>query len=300
MRKLFKKKIYLYIIRKKKMPKLQSKVETAEKTQFINDLKSKDKKASTITEYTRKYDAIYNSIKRPQKELDYDDIVEYLDTVTNVNTRASQLNIFLLLNEDNTVLKEKLKKKRESISGDILAYTQSSNNDIKPVALDILNNYMEHLFATGKWDKYIINYLLLKFYVRNEDVNVNLYDSDVKPIGNENFLQKINKNTILYQRNKYKTYDIHGRKEHYITDKQFMHAFTELSETQDKLITKKAIGTEVKNATYEELGEAKYLKYAIEDIRATGDIDKLVEISRSRGTDIKLLLSSYNLKMKIV
>ena len=282
------------------MPKLPSKVETAEKTKFINDLKSKDKKASTITEYTRKYDAVYNTIQRPLKDLDYNEIVEYLNTVKNVNTRASHLNIFILLNEDNDELKENLKKKREFLQDDILAYTQSYNNDIKPVALDILNNYMEHLFAEGKWDKYIINYLLLKFYIRNEDVNLNLYDSDVKPIGNENYLQKINKNTILYQRNKYKTYNIHGRKEHLITDKQFIHAFNELSETQNKLITKKSLGTEVKNATYEGLGEAKYLKYAIDDVRNTGDIDRLVEISRSRGTDIKLLLSSYNLKMKIV
>jgi len=281
------------------MPKLPSKVETEEKTQFINYLKSKDKKASTITEYTRKYDAIYNSIERPLKELTYREITEYLSTVKNVNTRASQLNIFILLNEDNEELKDKLKKKRESIQEDILDYTQSYNNEIKAVPLEVLFNYMDQLWEEGKWDKYIINYLLLNYYVRNEDVNVYLYDSDVKPKGNENFLQRVNKNTIMYQRNKYKTYDIHGQKTEYIKDKKFITAFDKLSEEQDRLINKKAIGTEVKNATYDGLGETKYLKFAIDDIRNTGDIDRLVEISRSRGTDIKLLLSSYNLKMQI-
>jgi len=281
------------------MPKLPSKVDTAEKTQFINYLKSKDKKASTITEYTRKYDAIYNNIERPLKELTYREITEYLSTVKNVNTRASQLNIFILLNEDNEELKDKLKKKRESIQEDILDYTQSYNNEIKAVPLEVLFNYMDQLWEEGKWDKYIINYLLLNYYVRNEDVNVYLYDSDVKPKGNENFLQRVNKNTIMYQRNKYKTYDIHGQKTEYIKDKKFITAFDKLSEEQDRLINKKAIGTEVKNATYDGLGETKYLKFVIDNIRETGDIDKLVEVSRSRGTDIKLLLSSYNLKMNI-
>lgn len=282
------------------MPKLPSKVETDEKTEFVAGLKQEGKKQSTIIEYIRKYDAIYNNIHKDLKSLDYDDIVKYIRTVKNLNTRASQLNIFIMLNYENKELKEKLKKNREELQSSILEHTQESNNNIDVVPVSKLYNYLDELYKESKFKEYIINYLLLNFYVRNEDIDVMLYQENQEPDEYKNYLKKINKDTIMYVRNKYKTYDIHGVKKHKITDRKFINAFDLLTDKQDRLLTKKSIGTEVKNATFDKLGETKYLKYIIDDIRNTGNIDKLVEISKSRGTDINLLLSNYNLKLKIV
>ena len=64
------------------------------------------------------------------------------------------------------------------------------------------------------------------------------------------------------------------------------------NEEEDKL------GYWVAKATFKGIGEGAYLKVLINAYHNGGNLQKLREISSSRGTNIETLLSNYNIDLK--
>ena len=54
------------------------------------------------------------------------------------------------------------------------------------------------------------------------------------------------------------------------------------------------VGYTVKKMTLNQIGEAKYVKIVVDHFR--GNLQKLKEISKNRGTSLETLLESYDIK----
>ena len=76
--------------------------------------------------------------------------------------------------------------------------------------------------------------------------------------------------------------------------KEFYIAVRDLFDKNETNLLLKSIHFDVKNNTHLKIGEGKYIKCSINNIRDTGNINILKNISESRGTAYGVLLNSYN------
>ena len=186
------------------------------------------------------------------------------------------------LMEVTKVLKEKMTKKQQEKTCKVKTNVEEGSIKNREQLLEALNT----LYTEQQYKKYIINYLLLYFNVRNQDVDVELITkkSDVK---DGNYLL-IRKKQIVYIRNHYKTMYKYGQKTYTITDKKFVSAVNNFPET--KLLHTNNIAREVRNNTIDKLSESQLTKITMLEMKAP----ELQAISDSRGTDVKTLLTSYS------
>ena len=117
--------------------------------------------------------------------------------------------------------------------------------------------------------------------------------TDLKSDG-KNYMH-LGRGKALYRRD-YKTEKTYGEKINEIKDKHFLAA---LRKAQFPLISNPLqVGYYVKKMSFRELGEGALLKVIINDLRVKGDLHAINQISKNRGTDSCLLLTSYNIQPK--
>ena len=265
-----------------------------ERDKFLKIIENKS--AGSQRQYLSQYDNLYTALDTDLTDLDYDTIVNYLnDNFDNENTKKNYINIFILLQTDNTELKSDLVKYRENLREKTDAKLKEKNAELNLV----LPPYEDLMDAVKKYvgKQYIINYLLTNLYVRNKDLNaiVSTKDAD-KNIQEGNHLILSN-NKVEYIRNEYKTVRRYGQLIRVITDKKFIRFIREFLEKEKAkpLLETKQIDHEIRKYTYQSLSESDYLKIILKHFTNPLNITKLFEIQNSRGTDISIILKNYNL-----
>lgn len=278
-----------------------------------------DKSKNTQKAYNLQYRTLEKILGKPvgdasQKTL-IDAIKDYQASTKgeqNNNGKIALVNIAVLVRRYNKVATKDLEDFRDKLKENIKKDTQKKNVDLPaslPSYQDIVE-YTEMLYNTNNWTDYIINYLLLNFAVRNKDLlfdiirRKKLAKNDTK----KNYLW-LSDNFVEYIRNDYKTRDWsktkptqpYGPKVFKIKDKKFItavrrvFAFRNHDEDCGVFIPNEAqLGYYLKKATLGGIGETAYNKVIINHFR--NDIDKLKEISASRGTSIGALLEFYDIQ----
>ena len=120
------------------------------------------------------------------------------------------------------------------------------------------------------------------------------------------------KGKATFIRNVYKTATIqapdgkdhgYGQKVNNITDKKFIIALRRVLGCQKSgldcgvfIPNKASIHYYLQKATYKQIGEGNYFKIIVNHFR--NDVDKLKEISANRGSDLRTILTSYDINMK--
>lgn len=190
-------------------------------------------------------------------------------------------------------------------------YQEKKNEELNETlsSYDELQKYMRELLNDDKYKDYIINYLLINYGVRNNDINL-LITNDKSVLLKKNTEKKnylyYTKRYIIYQRNDYKTVSTYGRKSYKIINLGFRNALSRLLGGKDNCnllfdcekdgdINIKQIGNRVLNATYNNLGESKYFKILIKHYKEIGDIEKIRFLSQSRGTDLQTIFNYYDI-----
>ena len=173
---------------------------------------------------------------------------------------------------------------------------------------DEIKKYMNNLLNDDKFREYIINYLLINYGVRNLDCDVLITtDKSVtlkRNIAKENYLY-VTPRYIIYQRNKYKTSSLYGRKTYKIVNLSFRNTVSILlaNRTECRLLfdcdgdtyNDKQIGNLVLNATYNNIGETSYFKILIKHYNKFSNIEMVRFLSQSRGTDLNTVFKYYNI-----
>ena len=267
-----------------------------EKEQFIKSIESKS--SATKSTYLRQYDKILNEFEKPIGELTNKQIIDFCDTFTSPNSAALVLNVAINVLRLVTLRDvTPLISHRDKIKNKVQTHLVETNNkliELLPSA-EQLKAYTQQLFEVEDYRKYIINYLLCNFFVRNEDLDVKIVDKKTEVDNENNFLLlQLRPARVVYIRNRYKTSKIYNTKTFVIEDKQFYKATKTL--LGENLINGN-LQHQIKSATYAGLTESNYCKVFIDNIREGGNLNQLNEISQRRGTSVGVLLSSYNIQI---
>ena len=286
--------------------------ELAEFENFI-----KDKSANTIKSYKQQYNKL-KKIVDTQMEQSIDiqnisekNILEFVSDESNLNSQQALLNIAIMIRKMKKSPTTKLEKQRDENKEKLKGFVKEKNEKLKsdglPSYQDLLD-YLAFLYDSERWVDFIINYLLIYFHTRNEDVNFELvpFKRDTKENKDINYLwySKRAKKATLYRRN-YKTAGKYGMKTDVITDSKFLNAIKQIFECRKKGIegcdvfipNKDNVGYLCeKKHTLDNLGENLYNKIIINHFK--NDLNKLKEISESRGTSIDTLHENYNIDKK--
>lgn len=166
----------------------------------------------------------------------------------------------------------------------------------------IITDYTKKLFEDKLYFKFIINYLLITYGVRNKDIDIFITDSTNKGLTDRN-LMIIRKSEAEWIINDYKTKGKHGIKNIIIKSKPFLEAIKSLP-INTWLFTATGTSNHIMNTslsriisrnTYNELTEADYFKVLIRDANKSSNTMKLMKLySDTRGTDIETILAFYD------
>jgi len=285
--------------------------ELIEFTEFI-----KDKSANTIKSYKQQYNKLKKIVDAEMEQsidiqnISEKNILEFVTGEANLNSQQALLNIDIMIRKMKKSPTSKLQKQRDENKEKLKGFVKEKNEKLKnsglPSYQDLLD-YLEFLYESKRWTDFIINYLLIYYHTRNEDVNFELvpFKRDIKENKDINYLwySKRAKKATLYRRN-YKTAGKYGMKTDTITDPKFLNAIKEIFECRKKGIegcdvfipNKENVGYYVMKSTLDNLGENLYNKIIVNHFR--NNLDKLKEISQSRGTSIDTLYENYDIDKK--
>jgi len=285
--------------------------ELIEFTEFI-----KDKSANTIKSYKQQYNKLKKIVdKEMEQSIDIQNIsekniLEFVTGEANLNSQQALLNIAIMIRKMKKSPTSKLEKQREENKEKLKGFVKEKNEKLKsdglPSYQDLLD-YLSFLYDSKRWTDFIINYLLIYYHTRNSDVNFELvpFKRDIKANPDMNYLwfSKRAKKATLYRRN-YKTAGKYGMKTDTITDPKFLNAIKEIFECRKKGVegcdvfikNESNVGYYVMKSTLDNLGENLYNKIIVNHFR--NNLDKLKEISESRGTSLNTLYENYDIDKK--
>jgi len=222
------------------------------------------------------------------------------DTYNNPNTLSLYLNMIILIRRYYDEETDKLIKLRNSLR-DAIIKERKDNLDKLDDSLPSINKIEEELQnLTGI--QYIVNYLIINLGLRNQDINLRF----VKAFDKEDDNQiKVSGKKVKLLIKDYKTEKSFGDKELEVNDSKFLQELKNMKlKDNDYLVSMKngdrvnnliTWNDKIKKLTIGNLGQNKLIKIVIKDLLNNKSFDKLEKLSKSRGTSMQVLLSSYNL-----
>ena len=250
---------------------------------------------STISSYRTTYKNL-GELSKPLNKLNIAEIKELLEKFKDksLSYRLKILNLVIVIKQGfwRKISDKITKELRSKISCDYAKVKQTANEDTPPIWNEI-DAYIEDMYDTDLI-KYIVNYLIWFYGVRNMDVDVTIVKHGNNFGGNNNFLV-IYPKYIKWIRNSYKTAKDYGEKVIDIHDERFISAVKKLYESGVvKLldVAKNSLGSKIKRLTYNQLGEVGYLKQNL--LKYAGDTNKQLWFEKTRGSSIKNLTTCYN------
>jgi len=263
----------------------------------------KDKSQATQKQYRIQYNKLYKLLDKPVNETSENKILEIVKEQSNVNNQQALLNIGLVVRKLYGLSVKKLEEFREKLKLKINESIKKKNIELKETlpSYDDLIQYTEMLWENSEWTDYIINYLLIHYQVRNEDLDFQIIKRKKDANDPDKNYMWLQSGKVTYIRNRYKTDKTYGKKVNVITNKQFITAIRRVLGCQASELkcgvfipNRSAIAYYIQKATYKQLGESKYVKIVINHFRK--NLDKLKEISDNRGTDLKTILAYYDVE----
>jgi hypothetical protein len=241
-------------------------------------------------------------------------VIEVVEQLDNRNSQQALINIAYLIRkkEELGILElEEFRTKNAILIGEKKLKTNASLSATLP-SYNTLVEFVNELLENKKYIQYILNYLLLYYQVRNEDLDLHfvLYKKDTKDKTKNYLWFSARTKTVHYIRNVYKTARLvkstgeikgYGQKVIKITDPVFIDVMKILAHQfkTDKqpilfIPNSASLAYHIKKMTYQGLGETLYFKIVVNHYRE--DVNMLNQISYNRGTDIKTISRSYDIK----
>jgi hypothetical protein len=247
--------------------------------------------------------AFFNELHK--YEQDY--IIDELNKLLIANTRIQFLGtinkficLFVILKKKHGLPTDKLKLFMNSITSTYKLQRNKlmMNKTENLPSYDEFKHKLEELFLKEDWKKYIINYILFYFFVRNLDLLLTITKSTDITDGLNYFV--IKDNTIDYIRTNYKTKKYYGMKTINITDEKFYRAVCILHDKGNFQllgnINKSSLNNVIQRITINNIGETRILNINVNHFK--DDEEMMKKISEYRGTRVSVLLSDYNSSWK--
>lgn len=273
----------------------------AELEQFLKSVEGKA--PNTLKQYKAQYNKLYKLLGKNIGETSEAKLLQTIADIENLNAKQALINIAIQIRRLNKLSVVKLEAQREKNKHKLIGEVKNTNLKLQNSlpSYDNLVDYMNSLYEASAWTDYVINYLLINYQVRNLDLLFDIVKlkRDTKDT-TKNYIWLAPKK-VVYMRNVYKTAGSYGKKVITITDPKFMTAIKRVFACQKYnencgvfIPNPDQLGFYIQKATYKKLGEGNYMKIVINHFRH--DLDKIKEISESRGTAIATILSNYDIE----
>lgn len=218
------------------------------------------------------------------------------------NSKATIINVAIMLTKNRPQIFNKLIEYRDDLREQIV-----SDRKKKMISLnDDLPSYeslIEELNGQSGLN-YVINYLLIHNALRNADLELYYSKSKSPDDNSKNYIYKNQKTgEIILIINKYKTAGTYGKKTIIINNKRLAEEVSKLElkdgdalfKLDGKPASTKTITQRIRRATVNKLSEGEVAKIVVKHWIDDKNFEELRRISRSRGTSMDTLLSSYNI-----
>jgi hypothetical protein len=228
---------------------------------------------------------------RANEKLSY--VKEFISSFENPNTRLDMLNLIIVLRNIKELSVEKLKEYRSELKQQQKSHQVSKMSD----AGDKLMSYEDYTKALGEaylkdeWKKYIVNYLMMQYGVRNKDLNLSIVKTKKEMTDGNNYLL-LKKDKVIYVRDQYKTHKTYGKKTHEIHDNIFHECVKKAG--VGKLIAEAQISNGLRKLYLNKMGEAKVFKMMIDHYYEKDDSASIKRLAADRGTSLSVVQGFYN------
>lgn len=264
-----------------------------------------DKSVNTQKSYKTQYNKLYKLLGKDVSEASEKKLIEVVLEQPNNNQRQALINIGILIRRlpINKLSTTKLEALREKLKGNLKEDVKEKNAVLKDTlpSYSELVEYTDYLWDKMEWKDYIINYLLINYQVRNQDLVFEIVDKKKLTKDTDKNYMWITPKKVVYTRNVYKTAFKYGKKTDTITDPKFILAMKRVYACSKRdeecgvfIPTLSQVGYYIRKATYKQLGETAYVKIIINHFRK--DLTKLKEISENRGTSLTTLGENYDIE----
>ena len=220
-------------------------------------------------------------------------IEAFLETFDNPNTKLDFLNLIIVIRNVKELPVDKLKLLRIKLKQLQKTHQVSKLNGVGDslISYESFNEKLNKAFEDAQYKKYIVNYLMMTYGVRNKDLDVTIIKAkkDIEP--KKNYLL-INKDKIKYIRDDYKTHSKYGTQTHDINNDKFEMAVKKVG--LGKLLDANQISNALRKLYIDKNGEAKIFKIMIDHYYDNKDSESIKRISESRGTSLGVVDGFYN------
>lgn len=266
--------------------------------------KNNEMSINTKKTYQTSYNRLVNSglFSKSITETPNLEIIENIKSITDkAESRNALITICVRLKKNAEKSIIELEHFRVQNNTDRLNEIKTKKPDMisDGITLKTLLDNEEVLYNSKLYVKYIVNYLMNHYGVRNQDVNVLIIKNRKSIIPNENYLL-VRKTKIEYIRDNYKTKSVYGVKEITIKDKKFINTVLQLERQEGEPLLKTQRGERlssesqnrvIQDLTYNGLGEGRICKILVGEYKY--DDAKLNELSNTRGTNRADIMKHY-------
>jgi len=229
---------------------------------------------------------------RQNEKISY--VKEHISSFENPNTRLDMLNLIIVIRNELELSVEKLKEYRSELKQQQKAHQVQKMQ----TAGDKLMTYTEftkalsEAYLKDEYKKYIVNYLMMRYGVRNKDLNLSIVKTKKEMTDGNNYLL-LKKDKVVYIRDDFKTRSTYGKKTHEIHDNIFHECVKKAG--VGKLIPEAQISNGLRKLYLNKMGEAKVFKMMIDHYYDKDEPASIKRLAADRGTSLSVVQGFYNI-----
>jgi hypothetical protein len=220
-------------------------------------------------------------------------VKQHVSSFDNPNTRLDMLNLIIVIRNELELSIEKLKEYRKELKQQQKAHQVTKMVDAgdKLMTYEDFVKALQEAYNKQEWKKYIVNYLIMTYGVRNKDLNLEIVKTKKEMKEGNNYLL-LKKDKVIFIRDDYKTKSTYGKKTHEIHDKLFYEAVKKTG--LGKLIAEQQISNGLRKLYINKMGEAKIFKMMIDKYYDDADSASIKRLAADRGTSLSVVQGFYN------
>lgn len=220
-------------------------------------------------------------------------VKQHVSSFDNPNTRLDMLNLIIVIRNELELSIEKLKEYRSELKQQQKAHqvTKMADAGDKLMTYDDFVKALQEAYNKQEFKKYIVNYLIMTYGVRNKDLNLEIVKTKKEMKEGNNYLL-LKKDKVVFIRDDYKTKSTYGKKTHEIHDKLFYEAVKKTG--LGKLIAEQQISNGLRKLYINKMGEAKIFKMMIDKYYDDADSASIKRLAADRGTSLSVVQGFYN------
>lgn len=267
----------------------------------------------TKRNYRTQYKSIRELLNNDINKSSENEILDAVKTLSNGNpsNEWTYMNLPFMIRQSKGYKTDLIQKRREELKLLREEHTQNQKavkNETLP-SMKTIQDFTKQLYKNKEYKKFIVNFMIINYGVRNKDVDVFIVSSskDTKDETKNYFIVKSNE--IEWRINNYKTLMSFGVKKVIIKSKPFIEAVKSLTLNTWLLtgsitpLNDTGLATTIKRLLYgingDHLTEGDYFKIIMNDINSKPNTTQLLEYySKIRGTDYATLLKYYDVSKK--